>query len=293
MKTSLKGSLSVILFLLLQVSLLHSQSFQADSWAEVQENKAGSITVLYIEEDAFAYTDESGKLVGITIEILEQFKNYIENTKKVRLNIDYIAADDFVKFYNDVKDAKGGVFGLGNVTITDDRAKEIAFSPPYMTNIAMLITHSSVPDLDKVPNMASAFDGFTALLYRGTTHETRMLDLKKRYYPAMKTIGVDSDATVIERISNDDKLMAYTDLSVFWLATQQGKPIKRHEVADDVSENFGIIMPKDSDWVPLINDFFNLGSGYRANPAYRKILMSHLGGEVTKMLEMAYKKSQQ
>ena len=285
-------SLLVFLTVLVITYTTQAQSFKADTWADVQKNKEGSITILYIQEDAFAYTDESGKLVGITIEILEQFKNFVENTKKVRLNLNFVAADDFVKFYNDVKNAQGGVFGLGNVTITEERKKEIAFSPPYMTNIAMLVTHSSVPDLNDMSNFSTVFDGFTAMLYRGTTHEGRMLDLKQQYYPKLKTIEVDSDVAVIERISTDPKAIAYTDLSVYWLATQQGKTIKRHEVADDVSENFGIIMPKGTDWMPLIEDFFNLGSGYRANPAYRKILMNHLGGEVTKMLEIAYKKSQ-
>lgn len=260
---------------------------QGDSWEKIKNMGSGTIIVSYIEESGFAYQNSQGQLTGVTIDIFNQFVNYIQNTRDVTIKVDYRKADDFVAFYEDVKQAKTGVFGLGNVTITESRKEEIGFSQPYLTNIAVLITHSSVPTLSNLEELSTQFKGFTGIVYQGTTHETRLRDLKRRYLPSLKLSIVQSDQEVLSKISSDETSFAYTDLSVFWIATKDNMPIKRHPVADEASENFGIIFPKGSDWKPLLDEFFNLGSGYRSNPAYRRILVKHLGAEVTQMLEMA------
>lgn len=281
----------VILFALIFSSLaLRAQKYTGDSWEYVKEIKSGDITVLYIEEPGFAYKDKNGELTGVTVEIMQQFVNYLQNAQKINLNVNFVRSDDFVKFYQDVMDSEGGVFGLGNVTITEERKSELKFSPPYITNIAVLITHSAVPDLAALNQIGSQFQGFQAVVYKGTTHETRILDVRRRYAPSAGIIEVTDDEAVISTIVSNPKTWAYTDLTTYWLATQDNEPVKRHSVGDQATENFGIIMPLNSDWNLPMDSFFNLGSGYRSNPAYRRVLVKHLGPEVTKMLEIALQK---
>lgn len=267
---------------------VNAQSLTGDSWAEIESEGSGTITVTYFEEDAFAYTNEAGELTGVSIDILNHFFNYIRNTKSVDINVEYVRENDFGLLYRSVRDGPGGVFGAANVTITERRAEEIGFSPSYITNIAILISHENAPDLSDMSQISSEFAGKTGILYTGTTHEQRIIDIRDNYFPDMNTVTATSDNEVISMVSQSENYFGYVDLYNYWLALQSDIPIKRQEVGDQASENFGFIYPIDSDWGPLLNDFFNLGSGgYRANPAYRNILVNHLGTEVTRLLEMA------
>lgn len=276
------------LMLMLLSGMLSAQTIQGDTWASIQEAGSGEVTVLYFEEDAFAYIDDNGTLTGVSVEIIRQFVNYINNTRNVNIRINFVEENNFSKLYRDVRDGQGGVFGIANVTITEARRQELAFSPPYLTNIAVLITHTDIPQLSSFSALSTEFGGNIGVLYTGTTHEERLLTLRQNFYPQMRTVTAVSDREVIDLIAQNPGYFGYVDLYNYWLAQRQGLPIHRHVVGDQASENFGIIMPLNSDWIPLINEFFNLGSGgYRANPAYRNILVRHLGTEVTRMLEIA------
>jgi ABC-type amino acid transport substrate-binding protein len=277
--------------LLLLQNPLQAQQLQGDSWEEVKQNGSGEVTLMYYEEKGFAYENEQGELTGVEIDIFQQFVYYLKNAKDIMVDVNYVGTRDFTKLYNTVKNGDPGIFGIGNVTITPERRQEVNFSPPYLTNIAVLITHESVPDLSSMDAMPNQFSGMEGVVFEGTTHEQRMERIKNNYYPGMKITNVGSDSEVVDKVVNDTNAFGYVDLSIYWVAKQQGKPIKRHPVGDQASENFGIIMPKGSDWQEPMQDFFSIGSGYRSTSAYRNILVKHLGAEVTQMLELARKKN--
>ena len=48
-----------------------------------------------------------------------------------------------------------------------------------------------------------------------------------------------------------------------------------------------MILPLDSDWGPLFDEFFAVGSGFKSSNIYRTSLIKHLGTEVVQMLKMA------
>jgi putative glutamine transport system substrate-binding protein len=270
---------------------IFSQPLSGDTWDEVQQNGEGEITLMYYEEDGFAYTNDSGELTGVEIDIFQQFIYYLKNAKGINVDVNYVGTRDWGKMYNTIKNAEPGLFGIGNVTITEKREQEIDFSDPYLTNIAVMITHESVDNLGSMDAMPNQFSGMTGVVFEGTTHETRMRRIKEQFYPSLGLEFVQSDTEVVNRVAENTNAFGYVDLSIYWLADQQGRPIKRHPVGDQASENFGIIMPEGSDWDEPMNEFFNIGNGYRSTSAYRNILVKHLGAEVTKMLELARQKN--
>lgn len=282
-----------VLFLMCRFGEAQGQAASGTTWAMVEKNGSGNVTVLYLEEAGFAYTDAEGQLTGVEIDILRQFFNYVQKSKKVTLNVEFVRHDDFTKLYRTVKSSTGGVFGLANVTITPERKKEIAFSPAYLTNIAVLISNSAAPSLTNMADLSTTFRGFTGIVYKGTQHENRMRQLRTRWYNELTLADVNSDTELIERVSKEKNAFGYSDVGIYWLALQAGKPIKRHAIADESNEEFGFILPLNSDWEPMLKEFFTLGAGgYRGNPAYGRLLRKHLGDEVTKMMEMTVKKAQ-
>lgn len=270
-----------------------AQLAPGDTYKDAVKNKKAKLTVAYLQEDSFAYPDENGTPQGVEIDIFNQFIIWLRNSKKIMVTTEYIAEPSFQKFYTDVQNAGKGVVGLGTVTILERRKSEVKFSPAWINNIAVLVTHSSAPDLDNLENISRTYSDKKALVAKGTTLEGYIKDLKEKYYPSLEIEYVESQMEVVQKVAEDPGYFAYMDLSVYWPAYDKQKlPVKRQAVGDLSSETFGFIMPLSSDWDEPLQEFFQLGRGYRSNPAYQSILMKHLGVEVTKMLQLAQMRDQ-
>lgn len=274
--------------LVLSFSSAFSQKFSGDSWEKVKSDGSGTISFVYVETPAFVYVDDSGELTGICVDIMKAFVNYVNNTHKVK--IDYKFEGDgssFRQFYEDVRDSKDGVFGLGNVTIREDRKKEVQFTDPFIKNIALIVSGKSVEDALSFSDASRIFKGFTAYVPPGSLHEIRMKDLKDRYVPSLKLEYVESSQAAIDAMLKNPRSICFQDIAVYWDYEQKGYDIKYHPLESEQTEELGMIMPLSSDWKPIYDEFFQLGKGFKANPLYHRSLTKHLGNEVVKMLKMA------
>lgn len=285
MKTLLKFSL---LFFLATQGL--AQSHTGDTWAHVKQSGQGTISLAYVETPSFVYKDNSGTLTGICIDIMHDFVEWVNDNKKVKLQSKFVGdGTSFRGMYDKVKVSTGGVFGLGNITITDERKKEVKFSPPFITNFAILITQGNIPTLAKMEDLPTTFASLTAYTAKGTLNEKRILDLKKKYFPEMKIVTTTTSQETLEKVFNDPKGFAYLDLAFYLEAAQMRKYVKRHPVGDQSAEQFGFVMPMNSDWGPLLDEFFKSSGGYTTSSHYREILTKHLGETGVKLLQSATK----
>lgn len=263
-----------------------SQPVSGDTWANASVAKTGDIFFSYVETPGFVYKDKSGNLTGICVDIMKDFVTWVKTNRGVDLRYRFVGdGAAFQKMYAQTKSSSGGVFGLGNITITEDRKKEVKFSPPFITNFAILVTQPHVPTLQKMEDLASVFAGMTAYAARGTVNEKRTLELKQKYFPNMQIVTTTTSQETLEKVFADPKGFAYLDLAFYIEAVQLKKNIKRHAVADKAAERFGIIMPSSSDWSPMVEEFFNANGGYTSLPAYKNILLKHLGEAGTKFLQ--------
>lgn len=263
-------------------------SFTGDSWEKVRANKNGTLILTYVETPAFVYRDANDKLQGICIDIINSFTTYIKNSYGVNLNVEFKGdGKSFRDFYTSVQNSKGGVIGLGNVTIKEERKKEVAFTPAYIKSIALLVTHNDSPDINNLTEIASKWTDFVAYVPKGTTHEIRMNNLKETYYPDLEIKYATSSFEALDKILEEKNAICFQDIALYWDYKQKGKPIKSIRLNTNTGEELAMILPKDSDWVPVFNEFFAVGSGFKSSPIYRRSLMKHLGSEVVQMLRMA------
>jgi putative glutamine transport system substrate-binding protein len=93
----------------------------------------------------------------------------------------------------------------------------------------------------------------------------------------------------LDKLLADSKGFSYLDLTFYLEATQQRKPLKRHAVGDVSSEKFGFAMPLNSDWLPVLDEFFKADGGYTNTAGYKSILRKHLGETGMKLLQGAMK----
>ncbi len=276
------------LVLLASTYLALAQGYSGDTWASVKSAKSGTLSLAYVETPSFVYKDKSGNLTGICVDIMNDFVKWVNDNKGVKLTSRYVGdGSSFKGMYEKTKTATGGVIGLGNVTITEERKKEVKFSPPYITNFAFLVTQPGAPTLAKLEDLPKTFANYTAYTAKGTLNEKRINDLKSKYFPGMKVTTLTTSQEVLEKVFEDANSLAYLDLAFYIEAVQLKKPIKRHPVGDKSSEQFGFIMPSNSDWAPVLDEFFKANGGYQNTKEYKSILIKHLGESGVKLLKQS------
>jgi ABC-type amino acid transport substrate-binding protein len=254
------------------------------TWEEVQQMGEGIVTLVYVPSDGFSYVDDDGRLTGVTIELVRDFIDYVNVNYNMNVTISYKPVEQFSNFYEAVRDASGGVFGVANVTITDQRKEELSFSPPYMTNIATLITHRDIPEIPSFESIPDAFAGLDALAFQGTLHQERVRTIADQYLPEADIDFAQSNNEIIDRVSSENRYFAYVDIYNYWRASSAGAPLQRHSTGDQASEQFGIIMPLNSDWRHLVERFFEDEGGYLNTERYRYLMETHLGEELAELL---------
>jgi ABC-type amino acid transport substrate-binding protein len=273
---------------LLSAGYAAAQGYTGDSWGQVKATRKGTISMAYVETPGLVYKDANGKLTGICVDIMTDFVKWVNQNKSVKLESKFVGGGtSFRTMYDKTKASTGGVFGLGNITITEEREKEVKFSPPIITNFAILVTQNSVATLSKFEDMPTTFGKLTAYTAKGTLNEKRIADVKKKYFPAMKVTYTATSQETLEKVFADANGFAYLDLAFYLEAVQLKKSIKRHPVADIAAEQFGFVLPLNSDWYPVLDEFFKANGGYVNSAQYRSILVEHLGETGVKLLQSA------
>ncbi len=254
------------------------------TFAEAREAGQARVTYFFVPSSGFAYRDEAGELTGVTVELLRDFAHFVAEEHGIDLEVEWSEEERWADFYGYVRDSEGGAFGIGNVTITEERREEIDFSPPYLNNVAVLITHENVPELGSMEEIGEAFAGLTALPYPGTLHERRLDAIRERHLPDAPTRPVASNDELVELLSTDDEYFGYMDVYNYWRAREAGAPLRHHPVGDDDSETFGVIMPDGSDWTPVMEEFFRADGGYVGSERFQGLMREHLGEELASLL---------
>lgn len=292
--SALTGTVLISLLLLSGCASENADAIGQDTgslWSDAQADGEAAVTVLYVPADDFAYVNEHDSLTGITVELMRMFADWVATERGIDLTLNFVEETNWRTFYERVHHARNGVFGLGNVTITEERRSELQFSPPYFNNVAVLITHESVEELDRLSNWSQTFEGLTPLAFEGTLHEERLRNIVQAHASDTDLAFSNANDDLIERVATGD-YAAYIDGYNYWRALNDGAPLRRHPVGDDPAETFGIIMPLDSAWDAPVEAFFDDGGDLRERAAYRALLRDHLGPEVTDALTRAVSDAQ-
>jgi hypothetical protein len=260
------------------------QALEAPTFAQARETGEATLRVIYVPSSGFAGRGDDGRLTGVTVELLRRFGGWVEEAHGIDVEMEFVEEPLWATFYQRVRHSRGGVFGIGNVTITEPRRDELAFSPPYLSNVATLMTHADVPELESMEALGQAFTGMRGLRYPGTLHEQRLNELRRDWFPGLQTVPVESNDELVEMTASGEGYFGYIDIYNYWRAVERGMPLRRHPVADDASEEFGVIMPRGADWAPVMEAFFQAHDGVQASPWYRALLMEHLGEELATLL---------
>lgn len=279
-----RASLGVIFVLLVQTFSAQAQ-LQGSTYAQAKASGSGTLTFTYMETPGFAAPSADGSITGLCKDLLDDFVDYVKETEGIRLTLKYGGKNpnDFNQFLAEVKSGRGGVIGLGNITITDARKQDYTFTPAFINNVSIIVTNNNVPTLNAMSSISEQFAGMKAYAVAGSTNEAGLRKVKQQYWPSLEIITYGSSQEVLETVMNDNKAFTNLDLTYYLAASKAGQPVKRHPAGDERSEEFGLLMPKGTDWAPLWDRF--LTTQYRNSTAYREKISKHLGGVALKLLD--------
>src|SRR5436190_5739122 len=143
----LRFLLSIIMVLsVIPVTLSQDSKKRPSTWAETKARGKGSILIYWYESKPFIFKTDRIEPDGIEYEIMQGFKQYVKDTYHFDLQVVWKEAQSFTNTYALIRDKKlSGTFGSSAFSITTSRQKEIGFSPPYMSDITVLITSQNIP----------------------------------------------------------------------------------------------------------------------------------------------------
>ena len=254
-----------------------------DTFAEAKAKGAANVVFSYVETPGFA-AKEGAKVTGFCVDLMNEFSIWLQKEEGIELKFVLEERDskDFTRFMNGMKLASGGVFGLGTFSITQERKQHYTFSPPFITNVAVLMTHKNVPNLQSLETMSTGFKGMTMVTVKGSQNEKHLLRIKAKHFPQVPIKYVDSFSDVLNELATNEKAFTELDFTFYLTALKDKMPLKRHPAGDEASEDIGIIMPKNSDWSPVMARFF---SEFKGGTTYRKLISDHLGPHALKLLD--------
>lgn len=259
-----------------------SQKYTGDSWASVKSKGSGTLAIVYYEQ-AGLIQDTNGKPQGLCVDVLEDFVVYVDTKYKKKITLQYVGKEPIFTEFLAAAQTNHNILGVTNVTITEERKKNLKFTPPFMSNPVVLITHKDAPTVTSFAELPKKLDGFVSQIIGGSTHEKHINKIKKDYWPALSITYGPSGQEIIKKIPTNQKLFTILDFTEFVDATRKRLPVKKQDLDFGSPEELAFIMSKQTDWDIIWKEF--LTDEYRKSPKYRKNIADNLGSAFLSILK--------
>jgi len=164
-------------------SACFGQKYTGDTWSKVKSN-GGTLTVIYYEQPGLIYKDAaSGKMKGVCADILDDFAKFVQTEYGQKMEIKYAGKEQIFPNFMSITQNTPNILGVTNVTITEERKKVLKFTPSFMNNPVVMLTHSDAPNINNVSEIGTAMKGYGAKVISGSTHEKIVDRIKKENAP--------------------------------------------------------------------------------------------------------------
>ena len=251
---------------------------KTSSWEEVKRNKTGAITALWYDIEPFIYRDGKGGIIGVEYELMKGFKPFLKRKYKVDVDVNWVDAKAFENIYPYIKNSKEkGLFGLSFYSITDERKKEVKFSPPYMPDLNIVVTNNNLPVYSRDRDFIKDLKKMRAYTMEHTTMEQDLLALKQNFFPQLPMYNQVDDYEVLKQISTYKNAFGYVPVSIYVVALQRGIKVNRQRVLSTRREGFAAIYTKESDWDEPVNAYFESSE---CKALVSRLIRQYLGQEV-------------
>lgn len=232
---------------------------ETTSWADLRKKGKGTVTLYWYESQPFIYGD-GNVMRGIEYEIFEAFREFVEATYDVELTVQWREGRSFADTYDRVRHSnEPGVFGVSAFSITPERQAQVNFSPPYMSDISVLITSKDIPIVQTRDEFNHIFSSLTAITIAGTTYEQDILRLKEEGKLPFDIHYIPSSENILRAVEARDSAFGFIDLPVYMMIFSDNPSVnvKRQNLFPVKRKGYAYIYPQASDWAEPLSAFFS------------------------------------
>ena len=267
-------------WLLVILTLFFAQvAYPQTSWKEAKKTKKATIKVYHVNAKPFIY-QEKGTTKGLEADIMQEFAKFLEKEYKIEVKLSFHYLQDFGELYQLVKGGYSGTFAVSSFSITEERKKEIQFSPAYMPDIEVLVSSKNLPIIKDTAELATKFKGITAVRMPRTTFATNLAQLE-RLIPYLKYEDVEQYSAIAPKVATNNNQIAYMQLATYFLSIKQNLTIKRQNLFKKEKPGRAIVFPKESDWTEPVNAFFRSGT---FKPWVNEEIKKYFGNDVNDLI---------
>lgn len=239
--------------------------------------------IYYRDTRPFILVGENGQITGIEFELIRGFQDYVKSKMGVNLTVVWKRKDTFGDVYNLIKESsETGIFGLSIFSYTDQRAREVNFSPLYMPDISVLITSDNVPIAKNETEFKMMAKNMTAITVKQTIYESELMSLKEEKGYEFDIRYVENTDDIITTIPAEENLFGYIDLPNYLIALNENDKINRQNLLPVQKKGYGVIYPISSDWKEPVEKYF--GSPECALLVHN-LIKKYLGSDVDHLME--------
>jgi len=250
-----------------------------NSWSNVKQNKKGTIVLNYSNADVFI-SDKTGTVKGIEYDVMLEFVNYVSKKHDVDLVLELNKKTGFNVLYSTIINGESGNFGASSFSITEKRKSEVNFSPKYMNDVETMISSTNLPVFKDTAEFLKYINDVKFLVVPNTTYEEDFNEiLALNVNP--KVLFVDEGTEILKDYYLKDNFIGFAELPTYFVAKKEGFKIKRQNLFKFNRNGYGIIYPLDSDWKPIIDEFFN---NENVKQTINLILQKHLGSDINELI---------
>ena len=260
-----------------------AQKYSGSSWAKVKAAKSGTLSCVFYKTPKLVYRDSDGKIKGVCVDIMDDFKKFVKDKYGVNLTIEFVGEEmSFSEFLKHTT-TSNNVLGVANVSITEERKKSMKFTPAYLSNLMIMMTHKDAPKINSLAEISSKLNGYTGMVIRGTTHVEYIKSLKSEYYPGLKISYQPSGGVIIDAIAENKNIFAILEFTEYFDAIKKRMPVARQDVyLNSAKEELACVMSKGSDWDGVWKEF--LTNDYKNSMRYKEIIANNLGMAFLKLI---------
>ncbi len=273
------------IFLLLLSLASFGQQYQGESWAAIKEKKSGNMAIVYYSQPGIIVKESNGQMNGLCVDILNDFATFVQAKYQVNLKFDFKGEEKIFSQFLKIAQTSQNVLCVSNITITPERKSLMKFTPAFLFNPIILLTHKDAPAINSLSDLPVKLQGYSAQVIKGSTHELYMNDIKSKYFPKLVVDYETSGTRIMDNISKDSKLFTLMEITELMYGLKNKLPVKRQniEVVKEI-EQLGFAMHLKSDWAQPWQEFLN--GEYKKSIQYKKHVVDNLGEAFYKLAGM-------
>ncbi len=259
-----------------------------DDWQKIIRERKG-VVEFYWYPNNIIVENSLDIIDGVEHDLAQAFIDYLNEKYGVSIDMRWIETNSFGEVLQTITNGNGGTFGSSSISITDERMQLFNFTPPYLADVAVLISNSNLPIALTEEELMKTLDGKTAISIENTTLVSSLNKLKRDLKIDFQIDYVRNSGNVIERISGQPNTFGYIDIANFLVAIESNTTVRRQFYFPVKLEGLAMIFPKGSDWSQPVQDYF---SSEQFELDKHRIIEKYLGANATDIIERISKSAE-